>query len=151
METTSRARLRRGFGGQAFSQAVAVAVQLGGVPLFLYFWGASRYGEWLVLVALSAWFALASLGFTTAGSHEATMRVSRRDFDGALAVFRSVWTFVTALSLAVAAALATGAAVAPLASWFGLSGLGDAGAAAVFALLLGQVSCTCRPSCSERA
>ena len=139
METPSHARLRRGFGGQAVSQAVAVAVQIGGVPLFLHFWGASRYGEWLVLVALSAWFVLAGLGFPTAGLHEATMRVARRDFDGALAVFRSVWAFVTGLSLVVAAALATGAAVAPVASWFGLSGLGDAGAASVVALLLGQV------------
>ena len=41
MEMTSRARLRRGLGGQAFSQVVAVAVQIGGVPLFLHFWGAS--------------------------------------------------------------------------------------------------------------
>ena len=92
-----------------------------------------------MLVALSAWFVLTSLGFTTAGTHEVTMRVARRDFDGALAVFRSTWTFVTALSLAVAAALATGAAVSPVASWFGFSESGDAGAAAVIVLLLGQV------------
>ena len=139
MEMTFRARLRRGLGGQAFSQVVTVAVQIGGVPLFLHFWGASLYGEWLMLVALSAWFVLTSLGFTTAGTHEVTMRVARRDFDGALAVFRTAWTFVTALSLAVAAALATGAAVSPVASWFGFSELGDAGAAAVIVLLLGQV------------
>lgn len=132
-------RLRRGVGGQTFSQAVTLAVGVGGVPLFLHFWGAPLYGEWLVLAAATAWFRIGDLGFTDAGTHEVTMRAARRDFDGACGVFRTVWAFVTAVSLAAAAALAAGAAASPLASWFGFSGLDEAGAATVLALLLVQV------------
>ena len=136
-EASSAARLRRGLGGHGFSLGVTVAVQVASVPLFLHFWGAPLYGEWLVLVALASWFALADLGFVTACTHEVTMRAADRDFDAACGVFQSVWAFVTAASLALAAMLALGASAAPLAAWFDFAGLDDADAGAVVLLLLG--------------
>ena len=137
MEASTPARLRRGLSGNTFSLIVTVAVQIGGVPLFLHFWGASLYGEWLVLVALAAWFGIADLGFTSACAHEVTMRAAGRDFERALGVFRTVWAFVTTISLAAAAMLAVGAMAAPVAGWFGLSRLADPDAAAIVVLLLG--------------
>lgn len=134
-----RARLRRGLGGQAFSQAVALLVQLGSVPMYLHFWGATLYGEWLVLAAFPAYLVISDLGFTTATSHEITMRVARDDTKSALGAFQSTWVFVTAISVGVAAILVLGAIVSPMASWFGFSNLGEFGASAVLALLLFQV------------
>ena len=139
MEGSLAARVRHGLGGHTFALAVTVAVQIGGVPLFLHFWGASLYGEWLVLAAIAAWFGIADLGFATACAHEVTMRAAGRDFEGARGVFRSAWAFVTAVSLAAAAVLALGAMAAPVARWFGLSQLGDGDAAVVVLLLLGHV------------
>ena len=129
--------MRRGLGGYGFSLGVAIAVQIGSVPLFLHFWGASLYGEWLVLVALASWFLIADLGFVTACTHEVTMRAAERDFDAARGVFRTTWAFVTAVSLAVAAMLVLGASAAPLAAWFNLARLDDVDACAVVALFLG--------------
>ena len=129
--------MRRGIGGQTFSLAVTVAVQIASVPLFLHFWGAPRYGEWLVLATVPAWLMVVDLGLISAASWEVTMRAARRDFDGARSVFRTAWTCVTCLSFATAAAVTVAAAAAPVASWFGFAGLDDAAARKVLVLLLG--------------
>ena len=139
MVTTLRARLRWGLGGQAFALAVGFAVQIGGVPLFLYFWGASLYGEWLVLAALPAWLVFSKLGVTSAALNEATICVARRDFDGALGAFQTTWVFMSAVSFVVAAALMVGASLSPIASWFELSGLDDSDVSIILSLLLLQV------------
>lgn len=133
------ARLRRGLGGQAFSQAAAFGIQIGSVPLFLHFWGTALYGEWLVLAAFPAYLVISDLGFTTATSNEVTMRVSRGDQAGALVAFRTTWAFVSLLSVIVAAALVAGSFAVPLAEWFEFTRLTGFGASVVLALLLFQV------------
>lgn len=139
MTGTLQARLRRGLGGQAFSQAVAFAIQIGSVPLYLGFWGTSLFGEWLVLAAFPAYLVISDLGFTTATSNEVTMRVSRGDVGGALGAFQTTWAFVTVISVLVAALLVGGALLSPIAEWFAFTRLTDTGAALVLALLLFQV------------
>ena len=113
--------------------------QLGGVPLFLYFWGISLYGEWLVLAAFPAWLVFSNLGFTHATLNEATMCVARGDLQAARGAFRTTWVFMTGVSFAIAAVLVSVAASAPLASWFGFSTLGDGDARIIVVLLLLQV------------
>ena len=139
MNETIRGRLRRGLGGQAFSQAVNLAFQFGSVPLFLHFWDKALYGEWLILAAFPAYLVISNLGFTNATSYEVTMRVSRGDTAGALRAFQTSWLFVTLISLAVAGLAMLALWFAPLAAWFNLAELSDHGAAAVLALLLIQI------------
>lgn len=134
-----RSQLRRGLGGQAFSQAVAFGVQIGSVPLFLHFWGTSLYGEWLVLAAFPAYLVISDLGFTTATSNEITMCVSSGEPERALQAFQTTWVFVTFASVLVAGILIGGALVSPVAAWFDFVRLTDFGAATVLALLLFQV------------
>ena len=139
VSSAARTRLRRGLGGQAFAQAVGFAVHLGGVPLFLYFWGASLYGEWLVLAALPAWLVFSNLGVSSAALNETTMCVARGDTGAALSVFRTTWVFLTTASFAVAGVLVAGTVLAPLASWFEFSALDDREASIIVALLLLQM------------
>ena len=134
-----RDRLRRGVGGQTFAQAVGFGVHLAGVPLFLHAWGTPLYGEWLILAALPAWLVLSDLGFTTAATHEITMRAARKDLDAALAAFRTAWVLVTGVSALGVAGLAAGAAFLPVATWLNLSRLDEASVLLILALLLVQV------------
>ncbi len=57
-----RGRIVRSFGADALGQMLNVGARLALVPLFLSAWGAEAYGEWLILTALAAWFALGDLG-----------------------------------------------------------------------------------------
>ena len=67
------------------------------------------------------------------------MCVARGEPDAALRAFRTTWVFMTAVSFAVAALLVVGTMAAPLALWFGFSGLDDGDASIILALFLLQV------------
>ena len=57
-----RGRILRSFGADALGQVLNVGIRLMLIPLFLSTWGAEAYGEWLILTAVAAWFALGDLG-----------------------------------------------------------------------------------------
>ena len=136
MRNPPHVRIRRGLGGQGFAQAVAFAVQLASVPLYLHFWGAALYGEWLILIALQGWLLLADLGYTATAVNEVAMCAARGDLAGARERFQSAWALVTALSLA--AAVVALLAAAPVADWLGLAELGRRGVAVALSLLAVQ-------------
>jgi hypothetical protein len=56
--------LLAGVTANAFGQAVAVCIQLMGVPILLHYWGMQLYGEWLILTAITTYLAIADLGFS---------------------------------------------------------------------------------------
>lgn len=116
-------RLRNGLGAQGFSQAVNLFIRLAEVPLLLAFWGAERYGEWLMVAAIPAYLAMADGGFTGTTQREMTMRMGAGDRQGALAVFQSTWVLLLLLSVIIMglAALATG--LLPLGQWFNLKSM----------------------------
>lgn len=127
-------RLIRGVGAQAASQATRSLVQVVNVPLLIHFWGVGLYGEWLILSAVPAYFAMSDMGFGDVAGNEMTIRVAEGDVPGAIEVFQSVWTLTTALcGLAVLAGVLV-ASMGPLARWLNLSILGDGTAAAVLSL-----------------
>lgn len=82
--------IRNGFGANLYSQIVTVIVQLVGVPILLYSWGAQLYGEWLILSAIPAYLSMSDLGFSQSAGNDMTARVARNDRDGALSVFQSL-------------------------------------------------------------
>ena len=57
-----RGRILRSFGADTLGQVLNVGIRLMLVPLFLSTWGAEAYGEWLILTAVAAWFALGDFG-----------------------------------------------------------------------------------------
>ncbi len=91
------------------------------VPLFLHYWNADLYGEWLVLYSFIAYFTLGSLGFGQAAANEMTMAVSRDDRQAARVTYQSTLAIVLALSGIL---VAVGAAVIfalPLHAWLELT------------------------------
>lgn len=57
-----RGRILRSFGADTLGQVLNVGIRLMLVPIFLSTWGAEVYGEWLILTAVAAWFALGDFG-----------------------------------------------------------------------------------------
>ena len=58
-------RVLKGTGAMALSSVVGIATQLAVVPAAITAWGASRYGEWVVLSGAITVFQLADLGLQT--------------------------------------------------------------------------------------
>lgn len=128
-------RLRHGLGAQGFSQAVNLFIRLAEVPLFLAFWGAERYGEWLMVAAIPAYLAMADGGFTGTTQREMTMRMGAGDRQGALAAFQSTWVLLLIVSAVVMAAAALAAVSLPLDQWLNLKSM-PGGTLTVVILLL---------------
>jgi O-antigen/teichoic acid export membrane protein len=109
-----RRRLVLGAGATSLGPLVTLATQLVSVPIFLHFWGAEKYGEWLMIYAIPAYLAMSDMGFGTVAGNDMTMRVARGDISGALSTFQSTWRLVTLISLALAAVLLPIISVIPI-------------------------------------
>jgi len=135
MTGSLRTRFLKGLAANTAGQAANLAIQILSVPLFLFFWGADLYGEWLILFAMPAYLALSDLGFATTAMHRMAMLVSNGKRDEALSVFQTAWTMVTAVSGAIMIAVAVAAIFMPVGDWFQLSRLGGSPAAVILILL----------------
>lgn len=86
------ARIKKGIASEIFANLTRVVIQVGGVPLFLAFWGDEGYGEWLLLTAILGYLRLSSVGFGQATRNRMAMEVSAGKRDHALGYFQSTST-----------------------------------------------------------
>lgn len=131
-----RRRIANGLGAHGLQFFITALLPIVSVPIFLHMWGTRLYGEWLLLSAIPAYFAMSDIGFGTVAANEMTIKMSRDDSAGALEVFQSVWLFVSGIS-GIAAVLGISAAWGlPFEQWLNLSALSHGEAATVASLLL---------------
>jgi O-antigen/teichoic acid export membrane protein len=142
--STRRDRLRqrfvRGFGVSALSPVVTAAIQLGSVPLLLHAWGATKYGEWLLLSAVPSYLTLSDLGFGDASGSDRCMRVASNDKEGALETFQSSWVLVTLVSFVALALVSVLSRLVPWQLWLNLSGVSRTEAVETLLLLSAYVA-----------
>lgn len=132
-------RLRGALGAQGFAHVVNLLIRLAEVPLFLTFWGAERYGEWLMVAAIPAYLAMADGGFTGTTQREMTMRMGAGDRQGALATFQSTWVLLLIVSAVVITAVALATILLPLSHWLNLKSMPGNTLTVVILLLMGHI------------
>ena len=91
-------RLFHAVGATSLGPVLTAVIQLVSVPMFLHFWGAKLYGEWLVLSAIPIYLGFTDFGFGNVAGSEMTMLVARGAKDAALEVFQSTWLLTTVVS-----------------------------------------------------
>jgi O-antigen/teichoic acid export membrane protein len=133
-------RLIHGVGAMALSPIVTAIIQLGSVPLLLHAWGASKYGEWLVLSAVPSYLALSDLGFGDASGSDMSMRVAANDKDGALETFQSSWVLVTLVSFVALILVSFCSWMVPWHQWLNLSDVTSSKAANILLILFTYVA-----------
>lgn len=72
-------------------------------------WPLERYGEWILLSTIPAYFALTDLGFSAAAQSEMTMAHARGDIQTTRTIYQSTWAlmvFLSALTLLCSGILA---------------------------------------------
>src|SRR3984893_101348 len=129
------ARLLRGLGATALGPIVTAFIQLGTVPLLLHYWGAAKYGDWLILFAIPSYLGLSDLGFGDASGSDMTMRVAAGDRKGALETFQSSWTLLSVVSLCVGLLAAIAVWRLPWHHWIKLATLSNTSASTVMFVL----------------
>jgi O-antigen/teichoic acid export membrane protein len=127
------ARVRRGTAANIIRQLLNIVGQLLLVPILLKFWGGEMFGQWQMLTAGAAYFALLNVGFQTYATNRMNQHYSRNEmveFNRTLhsSLFLAVVLALTGITLAVAIAL-----VLPTGTWLKSA---TANGHAIIALLL---------------
>jgi O-antigen/teichoic acid export membrane protein len=84
-------RILSALAANVFGQAVSIGSQILLTPLFFLYWGAEKYGEWLLLSSIPAYLVMADLGIGSAAGNEMTMLAGRQDWLGAQKTFRGAF------------------------------------------------------------
>jgi O-antigen/teichoic acid export membrane protein len=132
-------RVLRGIAAGTLGPLVTIVIQVFSVPIFLHYWGAKLYGEWLIISAIPTYLGLSDLGFGNVAGSEMTILVAADDRNAALRIFQSTWVLITCVSALVMVITTVCAWTLPLHQWFGLSGRDDREAAATLVVLAGYV------------
>ncbi|MEM9439569.1 MAG: lipopolysaccharide biosynthesis protein [Pseudomonadota bacterium] len=106
-------RLRKGIASEVFANVTRIIIQVGGVPLFLAFWGPAGYGEWLLLTAILGYLRLSSVGFGQATRNQMAMDVSAGERDRALRYFQSTSVLFLFIGLIVLTGVSLASTAAP--------------------------------------
>jgi O-antigen/teichoic acid export membrane protein len=121
MSNSLKRRLLHAVGATSLGPILTAVIQLVSVPVFLHFWGAKLYGEWLVLSALPVYFGLTDFGIGSVAGNEMTMLVARGEKETALGVFQSAWLLTTVASLSFTAVVTLGIWTLPIERWLRLA------------------------------
>lgn len=115
-----RGRILRSMGAGAIGQLLNIVGRLLLVPLFLITWGASTYGEWLILSSAAAWLAMGDLGGQVYFVNRLTAewaRGAREQFEQSLSTGLMLFLLVPAALFALFVVLVL---LVPLGRWMGL-------------------------------
>lgn len=130
-----RTRILHGLAANGFGQIITALIQVVSVPLFIRYWGIELYGEWLILSAIPAYFAMSDVGFASVAANDMTMLVAKGERRTALEVFQSTWVFVSGTSFLVIIIFLPMLWIIPFNKWLHLRSLTDFEAAAVVSFL----------------
>jgi O-antigen/teichoic acid export membrane protein len=140
MSSTPKRRLIQALGAGGLGQLINVVMQVASVPLFLRFWGAERYGEWIMLSTVPAYLVMSDIGFVSAAGNEMAMRAGRGDRDGAVSVFQSISWLVLIVFTALGLLLTPVVWLCPVERWLGVTGFTHAEVGCSVMLFLLQVA-----------
>ena len=74
-----------------FNQGITVIIQLASLPIFLHFWGATRYGQWIVISAVPAYFAMSDIGIVSVAINKIGMFHARGEVEQANITLQSAF------------------------------------------------------------
>jgi O-antigen/teichoic acid export membrane protein len=121
--TGVRQRIFRNGAAGIFGFAVTAGSQLLTVPVFISGWGKVRYGEWLVLTSIPAYFIFSDVGFGQVGSNKMAMLEAEGKESEVQSVLHTMWLFQTLLGLAMLGLGAVLFLALPWANWLALHGM----------------------------
>lgn len=84
-----RSRIISAVAANVSAQAITALIQVASIPVFLHFWSLERYGQWLILAAMPAYFSLADFGFLSVAINKMTMLAAAGEQRRMEAVFQT--------------------------------------------------------------
>jgi O-antigen/teichoic acid export membrane protein len=70
------------------------------VPLFISFWGVTKYADWILITSLSLFFVITNMGLNTASTNEFIIKYQQREYAVCLKLLINTFLFITFVGLA---------------------------------------------------
>jgi O-antigen/teichoic acid export membrane protein len=113
-------RVLAGLGALVAGQGIRTLGHLVLVPVYLAYWPAGVYGEWLALSSLVAYLATLDLGVSAAGTNRLTQEYARGDLARYRLYEDSAMAFYVAVAAGGTALLTVLVATLPIETWLGV-------------------------------
>ena len=101
MGNNFRKRVISGIGANSLSMILAIFTQLLSLPIYLHYWGVSKYGAWVILSAIPSYLAMVDMGLVPTAGNKMTMALAVNDIREANKIFQSSFAFISLISLAL--------------------------------------------------
>ena len=128
-------RLVAGTAGKGLTLAVSIGEQFLLVPVFLLFWGAELYGDWLALLAAAGFLVLLDLGLQTYYANAMQIAVARGDAARFTRLLHQAFGVYGAILAGAAPLVLAAILLAPWQDWLNLGGRAAPDARLVLALV----------------
>lgn len=122
-------------GANLFGQIITIIIQIVSVPLFLHFWGAEFYGEWLVLTALPTYIIVSGTGIGFVAGNTMQKHISVNEEEKALSVFQSGWLLTIGLSLCLLFIVIPIVLFTPVFKWLNIINISSGDTRAILVIL----------------
>jgi O-antigen/teichoic acid export membrane protein len=135
-------RFLRNFAAQSFGQVVNIASQIFSVPLFLYCWNKTSYGEWVVLTTIPSLLWTLDNGLAGLAGSRMTIITGRggdENWEEANRIFHNVLLVQTLLGLLIFAAVAVIVSMTDVSAAFGFHHMTRHEAGTVLLLMIGYM------------
>ena len=113
--STLGGRLTRNLSASLLAKASSSLYRIAMIPLFIWFLGANRYGEWLLVSSIPSWLALSNLSLGSVSANAITLHTARGDHREARGIYST-----TIVALAIFSA--GGLIIASILLWIVYSG-----------------------------
>ena len=84
----------KNFAASIFGMGVSFLNQIAMVPLFIMYWGIDKYADWILITALSSFFAMTDMGLNRASNNEFVIKYNQKDYDTCLKLQTNAFLFV---------------------------------------------------------
>lgn len=134
-----RRRLASAVGSNIYGYLVNFGIQIGSVPILLWAWGPTLFGEWLMISCIPGYLLMSDLGLGTVLGNEMAMCTARHDRCSAISVFQTLITITVVTGLAGLLPFTVLFYLMPMDKIFGLTLIQKDQLAALIALFVFQV------------
>ncbi|MFT3828364.1 MAG: hypothetical protein QM691_01530 [Opitutaceae bacterium] len=114
------AGVRRNLFGSVYVTAANLVSQLALVPVYLHFWGASDYGQWLVLFTIPTFFAFTDAGLSNTVGNAVTLSLEQGRPAEAEAKLNAAWKYQGLAWIVLFGALTLVLLLCPMQVWLGV-------------------------------
>ncbi|MCL7988647.1 hypothetical protein M8998_11930 [Sphingobacterium sp. lm-10] len=126
----------------SFGMATNFVAQIAMVPLFITYWGVGKYADWILITALSTFFAMTDMGLNRASNNEFVIQYQRHEYQRCEKLQLNAFLFILLVFLSFTSLSAFVSTQWGLKGMLGVSSFTEIEVSATFILLLSQVFIT---------